>query len=132
MRKYPAVFALLFLLAGCNFQADRSTVIPTTPTPDLLLASSCQVALLGTWQEGGDAPRIITIRNFAGIYRLTYEYADGATESVVLGVKNVGGVVRFYEDAEKMEGEYWTIGKDKALELWDVKGWVKAIPVQVQ
>ena len=132
MRKYPAVFALLFLLAGCNFQADRSTVIPTTPTPDLLLASSCQVALLGTWQEGGDAPRIITIRNFAGIYRLTYEYADGATESVVLGVKNVGGVVRFYEDAEKMEGEYWTIGKDKALELWDVKGLVRTISKQGQ
>lgn len=105
-------------------------MIPTTPTPDLLLASSCQVALLGTWQEGGEAPRIITIRNFAGIYRMTYEYSDGSTESVVLGVKNVDGVVRFYEDAETMEGEYWTIGKDKALELWDDQGVVDQLPAE--
>lgn len=132
MRIMLVVIGLVFLLAGCNFQADRSTEAQQTPTPDLLLASSCQVALLGTWQEGGDAPRIITIRNFAGIYRLTYEYADGTTESVVLGVKNVDGVVRFYEDAEKMEGEYWTIGKEKELELWNGKGLVRTISKQGQ
>ena len=126
MKKLLLTLAMILLFAGCAAPAEET---PTaTATPDPLLVSSCQVALLGTWQEDGANARIITIRNFAGIYRLTNEYADGTTESVVLGVKNVDGVVRFYEDAEKLEGEYWTIGKDKALELYDDQGVVKSIP----
>lgn len=118
---------ILLLLASCQAQKTQST-IAISSTPDPLLASSCQVALLGTWEEDGDSPRMISIRNYAGIYHLTYTYPDGSTESVVLGVKNVDGVVRFYEDAEKLEGEYFTIGTDGSLRYISEKGLIKSLP----
>jgi len=124
----PITLAAVMLLVSCRAQTSfASEIAEVVSTNDPLLASSCQVALIGKWQDEGNV--IISIRNFAGDYQITRESPDGNNISLPLGVKNVDGVVRFYEDAVNLTGNYWTIGENRALEYYVGDVLIKSLPI---
>ena len=118
----------VMLLASCQAETPVGTqVSEAEPTNDPLLASSCQVALIGKWLDEGNV--IISIRNTAGAYYMTREYPDRSSETKDLGVRNVDGVVRFFEDGGNMTGAYWIIADNLELVFYEGDKVVKSLPV---
>jgi hypothetical protein len=118
------------LLVSCREQSLSSIQIAeTSPENALLTASSCQVATIGRWQDEGDPPRIISIRNYAGSYYMISEYPDGSSDTVTLGVKNVDGMIRLFEDIENFTGGYWRIAENRDLEYFEGDKLIKTLPI---
>lgn len=83
-----------------------------------------ETVLIGIWYDTWAVDHETTITKTNGIYKITYKYPDGSSETITPEVKVVYGEERLYYDDY---GDWMVIQPDRTLSVYDMEGLIYEI-----